>query len=312
MRPRGLTRMLRLHRLQRAPRLFTRNPAGALRTLLLIAACILLMFYDHQRGHLARVHAALSTVVYPIQAAVNAPYAVANWAGEKLSTHGTLVRENAALRQQLLADSAQLQQFQALQQENASLRDMLQAGKRVNGHVMAATLLAVDMDPFRHVMTIDKGTRAGVFDGQTLLDARGIVGQVIRADPWSSEAALITDPNQAIPVQINRTGLRTLAVGGVDVDALSLPYLANNADVQVGDLLVTSGLGGRYPAGYPVAVITRVQRNPAEPFASVSARPVAELNGGHAVLLFFPAVTPPAVPPPPERKVKTPPRKKPR
>ena len=304
--------MLRLHRLQRAPRLFTPNPAGALRTLLLIATCILLMFYDHQRGHLTRVHAALSTVVYPIQAAVNAPYALADWAGEKLATHRTLVRANAAMRQQLLADSAQLQQFQALEQENAQLRDLLQAGKRVDGHVMAASLLAVDMDPFRHMMTINKGTRAGVYDGQTLLDAHGIVGQIIRADPWSSEAALITDPNQATPVQINRTGLRTLAVGGVDVNALSLPYLANNADVQVGDLLVTSGLGGRYPAGYPVAVVTRVQRNPAEPFASVSARPVAKLNGGHTVLLFFPAVAPPSPPPPPARKLKTPARKKPR
>src|SRR5574337_1181246 len=307
-----MTRMFAFHPLQRSPRLFTRNPAGALRTLLLIAACIVLMFYDHQRGHLEKVHAALSTVVYPIQAAVNAPYALADWAGQKLATHGALVRDNAAMRRQLLADSAQLQPFQALEQENARLRDLLQAGKRVDGHVMAATLLAVDMDPFRHVMTIDKGTRAGVYDGQTLLDARGIVGQIIRADPWSSEAALITDPNQAIPVQINRTGLRTLAVGGVDVDALSLPDLANNADVQVGDLLVTSGLGGRYPAGYPVAVVTRVQRNPAEPFASVSARPVAELNGGHAVLLFFPAVAPPTPPPPPEHKAKTPPRKKPR
>ncbi|MGH8312143.1 MAG: rod shape-determining protein MreC, partial [Gammaproteobacteria bacterium] len=237
---------------------------------------------------------------------------LADWAGEKLAAHGTLVRDNAAMRQQLLADSTQLQQFQALEQENARLRDLLQAGKRVDGHVMAATLLAVDMDPFRHVITIDKGTRAGVYDGQTLLDARGIVGQIIRADPWSSEAALITDPNQAIPVQINRSGLRTLAVGGVDANALSLPYLANSADVQVGDLLVTSGLGGRYPPGYPVAVVTRVQRNPAEPFASVRAQPVAELNGGHTVLLFFPAVAPPSPPPPPERKPKIPPRKKPR
>lgn len=307
-----MTRMFAFHPLQRSPRLFTRNPAGALRTLLLIAACIVLMFYDHQRGHLEKVHAALSTVVYPIQAAVNAPYALAGWAEQKLATHSALVRENASLRQQLLTDSAQLQQFQALQQENARLRDLLQAGQRLDGQVMAATLLAVDMDPFRHVITIDKGTRAGVFDGQTLLDAHGIIGQVIRADPLSAEAALITDPTQAVPVQINRTGLRTLAIGTADPDLLSLPYLANNADVQVGDLLVTSGLAGRYPAGYPVAVITQVQRNPSDPFARVSARPVAELNRGHAVLLFFPAVAPPLPPPPQAHSVKKPPKGKPR
>lgn len=307
-----MTRMFAFHPLQRSPRLFTRNPAGALRTLLLIAACIVLMFYDHQRGHLEKVHAALSTLVYPIQAAVNAPYALAGWAEQQLATHSTLVRENASLQQQLLTDSAQLQQFQALEQENARLRDLLQAGQRVDGQVMAATLLAVDMDPFRHVITIDKGTHAGVFNGQALLDAHGIIGQVIRADPLSSEAALITDPNQAVPVQINRTGLRTLAVGTADPDLLSLPYLANNADVQVGDLLVTSGLAGGYPAGYPVALITRVQRNPADPFARVSARPVAELNRGHTVLLFFPAAAPPLRSPPPTHGVKQPPKGKPR
>ena len=307
-----MTRVFGLSPLRRSPRLFTRNPAGALRTLLLIAACIVLMFYDHQRGHLEKVHAALSTLVYPIQAVVNAPYALAGWAEEKLATHSALVRENSALQQQLLIDAAQLQQLTAMQQENARLRDLLNAGTRVDGHVMAGMLLAVDMDPFRHVITIDKGTQAGVFVGQTLLDAHGIIGQIIRTDPLSAEAALITDPNQAIPVQINRTGLRTLALGTADVNMLSLPYLANNADVQVGDLLVTSGLGGRYPADYPVAVITRVQRNPAEPFAAVSARPVAELDRGHTILLFFPSVVPPALPPPPNHASKKTPRKKPR
>jgi rod shape-determining protein MreC len=292
-----MSRVFGLHPLRRSPRLFTRNPAGALRTLLLIVACIVLMFYDHQRGHLEKVHAALSTLVYPIQAAVNAPYALAGWAGEKLATHTSLVRENSAMQQQLLIDAAQLQRLTALQQENARLRDLLNAGTRVDGHVMAAMLLAVDMDPFRHIITVDKGTQAGVFVGQTLLDAHGIIGQIIRTDPLSSEAALITDPNQAIPVQINRNGLRTLALGTADADMLSLPYLANNADVQVGDLLVTSGLGGRYPAGYPVALVTRVQRNPAEPFATVSARPVAELDRGHAILLFFPSVAPPPLAP---------------
>jgi rod shape-determining protein MreC len=307
-----MTRMFTPHRLQRSPRLFTRNPAGTLRTLLLITACILLMFYDHQRGRLAKVHAALSTVVYPIQAAVNAPYALVNWAGEQLAAHSALVRENADMQRQLLADSAQLQQLAALEQENTRLRALLQAGARVEGHVMAATLLAVDMDPYRHVITIDKGTRAGVFDGQTLLDAHGIIGQVIRTDPWSSEAALITDPNQAIPVQINRTGLRTLAIGTADVDTLSLPYLANNANVQAGDLLVTSGLGGGYPPGYPVAIITRVQHNPAQPFASVSAKPVAELDRGHTVLLFFPTVAPPSPPQPQTPALKKPLGKNPR
>ncbi|MGH8307300.1 MAG: rod shape-determining protein MreC, partial [Gammaproteobacteria bacterium] len=270
--------MFTLHRPQRSPRLFSSNPAGALRTLLLIAVCIALMFYDHQRGHLAKVHAALSTLVYPVQAAVNAPYALASWAEQKLATHSALVKENSALKQQLLRDSAQLQQLAALQQENSHLRELMQAGTKVNGRVVVATLLAVDMNPFRHMIVIDKGAHDQVYEGQTLLDNHGIIGQVIRVGPVSSEAALITDPSQAIQVQINRTGLRTLAIGGADVNVLTLPYLANNADVKPGDLLVTSGLDGRYPTGFPVAVITQVRRDPAEPFAAVTAQPVADMD----------------------------------
>ncbi len=299
-------------RLQRSPRLFSSNPAGALRTLLLIAVCIALMFYDHQRGHLQKIHAALSMLVYPVQAAVDAPYALAGWAADKIAMHNSLVRENTRLKQELILDAVQLQQTAALEQENARLRELMQAGNRLSGHVVMAALLAVDMDPFRHVIVIDKGTNAGVFEGQTLLDAHGIIGQVIQADPFSSTVALITDPSQAIQVELNRTGLRTLAIGGADVENLSLPYIANNADIKPGDLLVSSGLAGRYPPGYPVAVVTQVRRDPAEPFASVSAHAVADLNHGHVVLLYFPAQAPLPVPKPEVRGTKKIPGKKPR
>ncbi|MGA9855458.1 MAG: rod shape-determining protein MreC [Gammaproteobacteria bacterium] len=302
--------MFPLHRPQRAPRLFSSNPAGALRTLLLITVCIVLMFYDHQRGHLQKIHAALSTLVYPVQAAVDAPYALASWAADKLALHTALVKENARLKQELLIAAVQLQQTAALEQENARLRQLLQAGTKLSGHVVVATLLAVDMDPFRHVIVIDKGTNAGVFEGQTLLDATGIIGQVIQAGPFSSRVALITDPSQAIQVEVNRTGLRTLAIGGADVDNLSLPYLANNADIKPGDLLVSSGLGGRYPAGYPVAVVSQVRRDPAEPFASVSAHALADLNHGHEVLLYFPAQAPVPMPKPEAHDTKKLSRKK--
>ncbi|MDE2196353.1 MAG: rod shape-determining protein MreC [Gammaproteobacteria bacterium] len=297
-------------RQQRAPQLFSSNPAGAVRTLLLIVVCIALMFYDHQRGHLEKVHAALSTLVYPVQALVNAPYALVNWAEDKLATHNSLLAENTRLRQQALVDAVQLQQLAALQQENTRLRELMQAGSRLTGHVVAADLLAVDLDPFRHMAVIDKGTHDGAFAGQTLLDAHGIVGQILRAGPVSSEAALITDPGQAIQVEINRTGLRTLAVGSADVDVLSLPYLPNNADVRQGDLLVSSGLDGRYPPGYPVGVITAVTRDPAEPFANVSARPAADLDHGHDVLLYFPVETPPPLPKPAPSAAKKKPVKK--
>jgi len=301
-----------LHRPQRSPQLFSSNPAGSLRTLLLIAVCIALMFYDHQRGHLQKIHAALSMLVYPVQAAVDAPYALANWSVDKLALHTSLVRENTRLKQELLIDAVQLQQMAALEQENTRLRELMQAGARLSGRVVVATLLAVDMDPFRHVIVIDKGTNAGVTEGQTLLDAHGIIGQVIQAGPFSSQVALITDPSQAIQVELNRTGLRTLAIGGADVENLTLPYVANNADIKPGDLLVSSGLAGRYPPGYPVAVVTQVHRDPAEPFASVSAHAVADLNHGRVVLLYFPAQAPVPMPKPEVQSMKKIPGKKPR
>ena len=275
-------------RRQRSPQLFSSRPAGALRTLLLMAASVALMVYDHQAGHLQRMHAALATFVYPVQWFVNVPYAAADWTRIHLATHASLVQENTALRERLQDAQVQLQQLASVDQENARLRDLMQASARVPGRISAAELLAADLDPFRHQVVVNKGTQDGVFEGQTVLDSGGIVGQITRTDPLTSEVTLISDPGQAIQVEINRTGLRTLAVGTADVDQLSLPYLTNNADVKPGDLLVSSGLGGHYPAGYPVGTVLKFERNPAEPFATVAAHTAADLSHGRQVLLYWP------------------------
>ncbi len=285
-------------RRQRAPQLFSSRPAGALRTLLLIAASIVLMVYDHQSSRLQKMHAALATIVWPVEAVVDAPHSFLFWANDKLATHTALVNENAALKNQLLQSSAQLQQYAALQQENMRLRALLEATGRLPGRVSEAQLLATDLDPFRHLVIIDKGSHDGVTLGQTVLDENGIVGQVTRADPLTAEVTLITDPGQAIQVEVNRTGLRTLAVGSAGLEQLALPYLTNAADVKPGDLLVSSGLGGHYPPGYPVGTIVKFDRNPAEPFATVSARTSADLSHGHNVLLYWSPPLPAAVPEP--------------
>ncbi|HEX4300233.1 MAG TPA: rod shape-determining protein MreC [Gammaproteobacteria bacterium] len=280
-------------RRQRSPQLFSSRPAGALRTLFMIATSIMLMVYDHQTGSLKQIHAALATVVWPVQVIVDAPHSLLTWAGEKLATHRALLTENEQLKSQLLQEQATLQQFAALQQENQRLRDLMQAAAQVTGRVSAATILSAALDPFRHLVVIDKGTHDGVYQGQTVLDAYGIVGQVTRADPLASEVTLISDPGQAIQVEVNRTGLRTLAVGNAELSQLTLPYVTNSADIKEGDLVVTSGLGGHYPAGYPVGIITRFDRDPAEPFAHVSARTAADLSSGREVLLFWPSQPPP-------------------
>jgi rod shape-determining protein MreC len=287
-------------RRQRAPQLFSSRPAGALRTLFLISLSIVLMVYDHQTGRLKQMHAALSTVVYPVQVIVDAPHSLLLWASEKLATHTSLVNENAELKGRLLQADSVLQQYAALQQENQRLRELMQATGHVSGRITVAVIVSAALDPFRHMVVIDKGSSDGVSEGQTVLDAYGIVGQVTRAEPLASEVTLISDPGQAIQVEVNRTGLRTLAVGSADLSQLTLPYVTNSADVKEGDLVVSSGLGGRYPAGYPVGVISHFERNPAEPFAHVSARTAADLSHGHEVLLFWPDQAPPQTELPPK------------
>jgi rod shape-determining protein MreC len=297
-------------RRQRAPQLFSSRPASALRTLFCIVAAIVLMAYDHQTGRLRQMHAALSTIVWPVQVIVDAPNSLLRWAGEKLATHTALVNENAALKSQLTQASVALQRFAALQQENERLRSLMQATTRVSGRVSVAVVLSTALDPFRHRVVIDKGTHDGVFEGQTVLDAYGIVGQVTRADPLASEVTLVSDPGQAIQVEVNRTGLRTLARGSAELTQLTLPFITNSADVKEGDLVVSSGLGGRYPPGYPVGVISHFERIPAEPFADVTARTAADLSHGHEVLLYWPSQPPPPseLPPKPAPAAKTPPK----
>lgn len=294
-------------RRQRSPQLFSSRPAGALRTLLMICMSIMLMVYDHQTGRLKQIHAALATVVWPVQAIVDAPHSLLTWAGDKLATHRSLVAENTQLRSQVLQQDAALQQFAALQQENQRLRDLMQAAAQISGRVSEATILSAALDPYRHLVVIDKGSHDGVYEGQTVLDAFGIVGQVTRADPLASEVTLVSDPGQAIQVEVNRTGLRTLAVGNAELTQLTLPYITNSADLKEGDLIVTSGLGGHYPPGYPVGYITHFERDPAEPFAHVTARTAADLNRGREVLLFWPSQPLPQVelPPKPAPVVKT-------
>jgi rod shape-determining protein MreC len=271
-----------------------------LRTLLFICLSIVMMVYDHQTGRLRQIHAALATLVYPVQLVVDAPHALFTWAGDKLATHSALVAENAQLKSQLLQANVNLQTLASLQQENQRLRNLMQATAQMGGRISVAVILSADLDPFRHLIVIDKGTHEGVYEGQAVLDAYGIVGQVTRADPLASEVTLVSDPGQAIQVEVNRTGLRTLAVGTADLIQLSLPYVTNNADIKQGDLLVSSGLGGHYPQGYPVGVVSQFERDPAEPFAHVSARTAADLNHGHEVLLYWPAQAPPATELPPK------------
>jgi rod shape-determining protein MreC len=251
------------------------------------------MTVDHRQQHLDSVRATLSVVVYPLKWLVDLPGATGQWFRESLSTRRQLQEENASLRTQHLVLNTQLQKLEALEAENRRLRALLDSSFQVgNRPKLIAALLSVDMDPYRHQIEINKGSLDRLFEGQPLLDSKGVMGQLIHVGPFTATAMLITDPSHAIPVQINRTGLRTIALGTGSIDRLELPHIPTNADVRVGDLLVSSGLGGRFPPGYPVAEVVSVEQDPGNTFSEVIARPRAHLDRSREVLLVWPPELP--------------------
>lgn len=263
-------------------------PALGLRFLLLAGLSILLLVIDQRDNYLDGARKAIGAAVYPLRVVVDAPISTWRWIRESTQSRNELELENSRLHAERLLTNARLQKYAALEAENTRLRAMLEATPRGSDRIRVSEIMSVSANPYRHVIVVDKGTRDGVFDGQAMVDAQGVVGQVIEAGLLSSQGILISDPDHALPVEVNRNGLRTIAVGTGDFARLDLPFLPNNADIQAGDLLVTSGLGGAFPAGYPVAVVDSVARVPQEPFAAVSAIPSAALNQVREVMLIWP------------------------
>ncbi len=264
-----------------------RIPALGLRVLGLIFISILLMYFDNRDNHLNTVRKSVGAAVYPLRVIVDAPVRFWGWLGETTASRNDFQLELARLRAERLLTNARLQKFNALEAENVRLRALLDARTQVRDKARVAEIMSVDANPYNHGLVIDVGTQDGVFDGQALVDVDGVVGQVIEAGLMTSQAMLISDTDHALPVEINRNGLRTIVVGSGKIDQLELPFVVNNADIRVGDLLITSGLGGAFPAGYPVAVVATITRIPQEPYAHVTATPAASLGQVREVMLIF-------------------------
>mgnify|MGYP002822854178 FL=1 len=244
------------------------------------------MMVDHASTSLTPVRSTLAVATQPIQMIAEMPGEIAHYMGRYFD-RGQLITENEALEQKVLLLQARLQRLASLQAENERIRALLASASSLDQNVLIARILSVSPDPYRHYIKLNKGSTDGVFVGQALVDANGIMGQVTDVTPLDSRAILITDANHGIPVEINRTGLQTIAQGSGKSNELRLPFLANNADIRADDLLVTSGLGGRYPAGYPVGTVTSVVHQPGDEFLDVVANPSAHLNRGREVLLVW-------------------------
>jgi len=236
---------------------------------------------------LAPVRAQLGAVATPFYWVTNIPQRVSEWGSDALVSRQELQQENEALKSELLITQRKLQQMAALAAENVRLRRLLGSSDMLQDNVLVAELVGVSPNPLSHTVVINKGRRDGVYEGQPVLDASGLMGQVVEANPSSSRVLLITDSSHALPVQINRNGVRAVAEGTGHVDRLRLRHVSNTTDVRVGDLLVSSGLGGRFPVGYPVAEIEQVIRDPGQSFSTVIARPKAQLDRSRHLLLVF-------------------------
>ena len=267
--------------------MFATGPSINTRLLVAVILSIILLVLDQQSSRLATLRAGLSFIVYPILFAVDLPSKFISQISESAITYSELLSENKHLKEQQFISDSKLLKFAALEKENIRLRSLLDSSYKIGEQMLVAEILSVNSAPFDHVVLVNKGSRFGVHDKQPVFDTQGVVGQVIRTLPLSSEIMLITDPNHAIPVQVNRNGLRTIAVGSGQLNRLILPFLPNNADIKAGDLLITSGLGGVFPQGYPVAVVNSFEIQPQKPFAMISATPKAALDKIREVLIVW-------------------------
>ena len=243
-----------------------------------------------QRGHyFTNVRNGLSVVVVPIQYLVDGPVRFVNWVEDSLTSRANLLAENDTLKAQQVLLQAQIQKLRTEQQENTQLQALLQSSAQSYGKLLVAELLAVDSDPGSQQMILNRGTQQGVYVGQPVLDASGVMGQVIEVSPYTSRILLITDNRSAIPVQDSRNGYRAIATGEGSLGSLRLVNVPATADFQVGDKLVSSGLDGRYPVGYPVGTISKALRNTGQPFMNIIVQPAGRLYQSRLVLLVWPA-----------------------
>jgi rod shape-determining protein MreC len=267
--------------------IFIQGSSLIARTLIAVILSIGLIAADQRFHHMETLRTVLATLIYPLSYIAGIPARSSRWLGETLISHDELREQNIYLRQQNLVLQGRLQRLEALEAENMRLRDLLGSSFKIGDRVLIAELQSVALDPYRQRVMINKGSSSGVFNGQPVLDANAVMGQVVRVNPGSATVLLITDASHALPVQVNRNGLRTIAQGTGLINRLQLPHLPNNADIHEGDLLVTSGLGGHFPPGYPVARVTEVRREPGKPFATVIATPSAHLERSREVLLVW-------------------------
>lgn len=277
------------------PPFFNRGPSPFVRIVVFTLFSTLFMVVDARQNYLDVIRQGVNVLLYPLQLLADAPSAISQGLDDFFTTQTTLRQENAALRQEQLRNSIQLQRTQALEAENSYLRKLAETRARVDPKGIVTEILSTSHDPFSRKIIVDKGLTQKISAGLAVVDKVGVVGQVTLVNPFTSEVTLITDKGQAVPVAVVRNGLRAVVFGNGRDGTLDLPFMSTNADIVNGDVLVTSGIDGTYPAGLPVAVVSKMDRNSGTSFAKITCMPTAGVHHHQQLLVL---TTPPQPPVP--------------
>lgn len=268
------------------PPFFKRGPSLFTRLSFFAVLSLVLLYADARFHYMESMRRVVAIVLYPLQQLADTPGQLTERVGSFFVTQSALQRENERLARENFLNATRLQTQEALLEENRHLRELLDMRKRTEQTAVGAEILYFARDPFGRKVIVDKGTAQNIQEGAAVVDDTGLVGQVTRAFPWTAEISLITDREQVVPVQVVRNGLRAVVFGVGYDGALELRYMPVNADIENGDVLVTSGIDGVYPAGLPVAVVSNIERNAAYPFARITCTPTAGVNRHKQVLVL--------------------------
>ena len=268
--------------------IFKDGPSPQYRLVLVLMLSGALIFFDHKVNSFDGLRGSLQSIVSPLQYLANTPNLLMRWASENMQSREQLIQKNQAYKINELKLHEQLMQLEIFKLENDRLRLLLASPLRSKVNKMVAKILSVDSDPYTHHVIINRGAKDGVYEGQPVIDQQGVVGQIMHVGTTSSRVILITDVNHAVPVRVSRNGLRLIANGAGRIDRLNHSFVSHSADIKKGDLLVTSGLGGKYPEGYPVSLVTLISDDVSRPFAQVYSQPVAKIDRLRYLLLLWP------------------------
>jgi rod shape-determining protein MreC len=267
--------------------IFKHGPSAQHRLLLVLLFSILLIIFDHHIGSFETARGYLQSFVSPLQYLATAPKRMLIWTAENLTSRKELIEQNQRYKVDELLLREQLMQLSILEKENHRLRSLLASPVRKETRKMVAEVIAVNSDPYTHQIVINRGANDGVYEGQPVLDDQGIVGQIQHVGTISSRVILITDVTHGVPVRVSRNGIRMIATGIGRIDSLIHHFVPHSTDVKTGDVLVTSGLGGKYPEGYPVSTVIKINQDETRAFAQLYSKPVAQIDRLRYLLLLW-------------------------